>query len=203
MFTKVLLRSENPCFFLKEVNPFQGDWLWRFTLVLFSWQTRFIDSEDYVGHFLPWKWWMPRSWHSRCCPGEACFSNAFTSVSAQAGTSKNHPSKRQMTEMKSLISPSSTLSPVRTTRSGWGHSTGRTCQVSKVKLPIESSNCIQSLNVLSCLLKIPIAHQRSLCSSLSAINAFDFDEKSLRNLKASQLELPVAGTDAGVPWPKF
>lgn len=38
MFTKVLLRSENPCFFLKEVNPFQGDWLWRFTLVLFSWQ---------------------------------------------------------------------------------------------------------------------------------------------------------------------
>lgn len=105
------------------------------------------DSEDYVGHFLPWKWWMPRSWHSRCCPGEACFSNALTSVSAQAGTSKNHPSKRQMTEMKwsllhltdsektvssfscidaSLISPSSTLSPVRTTRSGWGHSTGRT-----------------------------------------------------------------------------
>ena len=84
-----------------------------------------------------------------CCPGEACFSNAFTSVSAQAGTSKNHPSKRQMTEMKwsllhltdsektfllshaSLISPSSTLSPVRTTRSGWGHSTGRTCQVFK------------------------------------------------------------------------
>lgn len=76
-------------------------------------------------------------------------------------------------------------------------------QVSKVKLPIESSNCIQSLNMLSCLLKIPIAHQRSLFSWLSAINALDFDEKTLRNLKASQFELPVAGTDAGVPWPKF
>ena len=196
--------SENPCF-LRETDSEDLHWFF------------FHDRLGSLTLKIMWRIFCLAC----CCPGEACFSNAFTSVSAQAGTSKNHPSKRQMTEMKwsllhltdsektfllshaSLISPSSTLSPVRTTRSGWGHSTGRTCQVSKVKLPIESSKCIQLLNVLSCLLKIPIAHQRSLFSWLSAIYALDFDEKSLRNLKASQLELPVAGTDAGVPWPKF
>ena len=128
------LRSESPCFFLRK-------WI----------LSKETDSED-----LHWSFFHDRlgsltlkiMWRifclACCCPGEACFSNAFTSVSAQAGTSKNHPSKRQMTEMKwsllhltdsektfllshaSLISPSSTLSPVRTTRSGWGHSTGRT-----------------------------------------------------------------------------
>lgn len=128
-----------------------------------------------------------------CCPGEACFSNALTSVSAQAGTSKNHPSKRQMTEMK--------WSPLHLTDSEkrfhhlyhrvphWALSgppgvDGDTQQaglgqVSKVKLPIESSKCIQSLNILSCLLKIPIAHQRSLFSWLSAIYALDFEPESL------------------------
>ena len=72
------LRSESPCFFLRK-------WI----------LSKETDSED-----LHWSFFHDRlgsltlkiMWRifclACCCPGEACFSNAFTSVSAQAGTSK-------------------------------------------------------------------------------------------------------------------